>query len=355
MTEFIPRSRPCLGAEETQAVRRVIASGHLACGPEVAALESELAAFLDRPVAVVSSGTAALHLALMALGVRSGDRVATPTHCCPSVLYPLRYIGAEPVLFDSGVLGAGTDPDRFRDACRSARVVIAVHTYGFPSGIPDGLGIPVIEDCAHALGARFAGRPAGIAGDAAVFSFYPTKMLAGGECGAVAGPVDLVDRVRRLRSPRGADDGDTRYPYSPSDLPAAVVRAQLTKLDRFLADRRTAAADYRRLLKDLDVILPVERPGTVSSWYRFVIETPRKRDELISAAHRDGIGLGAGVLTPLHRLTGADPARFPGSERAFHRCVSVPVYPGMPTDTPARVADFLAGLVPRGTAREHAL
>jgi perosamine synthetase len=341
LNDFIPHSKPSLDIEERDAVQRVVSSGYLGCGPETGALESELTRYLGRSTAVLSSGTAALHLALQSLNIQTGDRIAIPTHTCPSVYYALCYLKATPALYDSGPAGYGIDGESFERACRGSQAAIVVHTYGLPAIEPGSFpeGIPVIEDCAHALGAEVDGKPVGTFGHMAIFSFYPTKMIAGGECGAVTGPSEQIEMIRNWRSPRGADDAEIRYPYSPSDLSAAISREQLKKLDRFISRRREIAAQYGSGLKKCwcPGLKAVCRGS--NTWYRYVIQTDIQRDEMIKLARESGIQLGKGVLTPLHRLLGQDAGKFPHSEHACQFTVSLPIYPDLTNQQQTHIID----------------
>jgi perosamine synthetase len=181
---------------------------------------------------------------LLSLGITEGMKVAIPTHCCPSVLYAVRYVGATPILFDCGTLGYGSAPNAVADVAPLVKAVVVVHQYGIPDiyGVSQRLSIPLIEDCAAALGARIGTDLVGNFGILAIFSFFATKLIAGGECGAVAGDSDLIDWIRTRRTPRGADSACTHYPYSPSEVCSAIALTQLEQHQRFI-DARTRLAD----------------------------------------------------------------------------------------------------------------
>ena len=343
MKNNIAHSCPNIGKEEISALIRLIKTRQISSGTKVTELETRLESMFERPAAVVSSGTAALHLCLLAHGIKQGWKVALPTHTCPSVLYALRYIGAKPVLYDCGPLGIDVDADSFEKAVRQASAVIIIHTFGFPvSAIQfDHLSIPIIEDCAHAIGTRSGTALAGTLGHSAVFSFYTTKMLAGGESGAVSSNTENITKIRNLRTPRGANDATLRYPYMASDLCAALAVTQLQKLDSFLQKRREIATFYRANLSKLDIKFPQERPGTTSTFYRFIIQIPGNRDEFIKAGFKHQISFGHGVLKPLHRLLELDHRNFPNSESAYRSCVSLPIYPGLRITDQKRVLNFV--------------
>lgn len=338
---MIPHSRPCLGDQEIEAAVRVVRSGILSSGPETVHLESKLSRLLSREVACVSSGTAALHMGLIQAGLCKGSKVAIPTHCCPSVLYALRYIGATPVLYDCSESGAASDPVSLNTACEQADAVVVVHQFGLPDpAVLNVFPIPLIEDCAAAIGCRLGNHPAGSFGDIAVFSFYATKLIAGGECGAAAGTTEAVRWIREHRTPRGADDGETHYAYSPSEISSAVANAQLDKLEQFI-ERRTGLAE--RYSQQLEPYCRIPRPPECSRpvWHRYVIGTGERREDLIKAAVLNGIQVGYGVKTPIHRLLNLDPMRFPNSERASQFSVSLPIYPDLTLDEQDRIIGFV--------------
>ncbi|MBN1550356.1 DegT/DnrJ/EryC1/StrS aminotransferase family protein, partial [bacterium] len=331
MDTSIPHSKPYLGQEEVDAVLKTLASGNLSSGNQVHALEDSLSTRFNRPSCVVSSGTAALHLALLGLGIGKGAKVAIPTHTCPSLLYVLQYVNAEPVLFDCGPLGIGIDMGSLEMRLLTVDAIIVVHTYGFP--VPLAKQLPektvLIEDCAHSIGATISEKSELMSGAALMFSFYPTKMMCGGECGAVVGSTALIDFIKQVRSPRGADSAQTHYPYSPNELCAAIANQQFQKLNVFIEKRRQIAAFYDASFAELPITIPWSYPSAKSVYYRYVIETPKPRDEVIKRANELGVRFGFGVKTPLHRLLKKKIKEFPNSEKAYKYSVSIPIYPGL--------------------------
>src|SRR5437867_1692953 len=202
-TTMIPHSRPTVSVEDAERVARVVRSGRLAQGAEVEAFERELAARLGvAAVAAVSSGSAALELSLRALDVGHGDEVVVPTYACDALHHAVTRCGATPVLADADpeTLGPAAK-DVARRLTRRTRAVVVVHPFGLGLDLDEflALGVPVVEDCAQAIGARVAGRSVGSRGAMAVCSFYATKLLTTGEGGAVAGAPERVARVRDAR------------------------------------------------------------------------------------------------------------------------------------------------------------
>ncbi|MCD4653223.1 DegT/DnrJ/EryC1/StrS family aminotransferase [bacterium] len=338
---MILHSKPSFGESELIAVTNVVKTGCLANGPATNQLETNLAKRVGRPVVCVSSGTAALHMALMTLGIDQKEKVAIPTHCCPSVLYALQYMGAEPVLYDCGSLGMGSEPGLFENIGPDVKAVLIVHQYGMPDeAVIANYDKPLIEDCAAALGSFINNQPVGIFGESSIFSFYATKMIAGGECGAVATNKKSVEWIKEKRSPRGANDAQTHFPYSPSDLCAALALVQMERLDEFVETRTRLAAIYSTELESL-VHIPQVSLKVRPSWHRYIISTHKSRDLVIEAANKSGICLGYGVKTPIHRLLKMDPLKFSASEHAWNYTVSLPIYPDLTELEQERIIQFL--------------
>lgn len=339
MQSLIPHSKPSITEHDVTAVNLAVRSGQLAAGWHTRTLESSLASRLNRRAVCVSSGTAALHMALLTAGIQPGDAVALPTHSCPSVLYALHYVGAVPVLYDSGRMGIGTSLQSL-NACRNAKhikAIITVHQYGIPDPVVSELsGVPLIEDCAASLGATVHGRLVGSFGHASVFSFYGTKLVAGGECGAVATDDKSAEWIQNHRTPRGADSADTHYPYSPAETCAALANSQLDRLDGFIRRRRQLAEIYRTELADCAWV-PGPDTRCEPVWHRFVIGLEMQREKMMDAARADGIQFGFGVKTPLHRLLKLPPEHYPESEHAWRHSVSLPIYPDLTESEQERI------------------
>lgn len=333
----VPHNRPTLGKAEEAAALRALRSGWVAPGPEVAAFEEALAARVGGAAAAVSSGTAALHLALLALGVGPGDEVLLPTYACQALAHAVRYTGARPVPCDVRPHDLNLDPtDAARRRTARARAVILPHAFGTPADVETFLawGIPVVEDCAQSLGARRAGRSVGGIGTCAVFSFGATKiMTAGGAGGAVVSrDAGIVARARDLRDYDKRADDALRFNYQMTDLAAAVGRAQLARLDGFLARRAALAAAYAEALGGTPgVSLPVARPVDAPARYRFIVRTRRPAAAVVEGLRRRGIEAIQPIapFQMLHRVMGLRAGAFPGAEAAAREAVSLPLYPAL--------------------------
>jgi perosamine synthetase len=321
---MVPHSRPAAGPRERRALLRVLASGHWAPGPEVQRFEAEAARRVGRRHAIaVQSGSAALHLALLALRIGRGRRVAIPSYACAAVLNAVHYTGARPVLVDADERTLGLDPDAVPP---SADAAIVPHMFGCPARLPRGL--PVIEDCAAGLGEGLGAR-----GVVAIGSFYATKLVAAGQGGIVL--TDRADLAARIRDRVDYDNRPSyrvRYNYRMSDLTAALARVQLGRLARTLRARRRIAAAYRRGLRDLPLTLP-EAAG--HQYYRFVLQVTSGADALLAFLRRRGIEAKRPVFRPLHRTLGL--TGFPVADRIHRRGVSLPIYPSLSEADRARV------------------
>jgi dTDP-4-amino-4,6-dideoxygalactose transaminase len=335
MRQFIPHSRPSTGAAETRAAARVLRGGRLAGGPELAGFERDLERFLGGGRATaVQSGSAALHLALLALGVGPRDRVVLPTYVCAAVLNAVRYVGAEPILADVDPSTANLDPGDVRRRLRARTAALIVpHMFGRPAPLRElrALGVPVVEDCAMSLGGT-----TGLGGEVSVFSFYATKMIATGHGGmVVARDPRLAARVRDLVDYDKREDARLRWNYRMSDLAAAVGRAQLARLPEFVKRRRAIAELYYRELG-----LGRTEPGHV--YYRFVLRVGAVGPFVRSMMAR-GVECKRPVFRPLHRLLGRAAGDYRGAEELHRSWASVPLYPALRPREVDRVARALRG------------
>ncbi len=344
---MIPHSRPSITDDDVERVARVVRSGQLVQGPEVAALEGELASRLGvADVAVVASGSAALELALAALEVGAGHEVLIPTYVCDALHHAVRRVGATPVLVDADPATLSLSAkDALARRTRHTRAVIVPHAFGRATDLEPfhALEVPVIEDCAQALGAELdGGRPAGSGGTLAVCSFYATKMIAAGEGGAVAGPAALVARVREARE---YDDRPTLAPRTNAkltDVAAALARGQLARLDAFVARRRTLAARYRARLAVGPARVPADA-GRRHVYHRFVLGLDRDPAAVAQALAARGVSARRPVFRPAHRALGLP--GFVEADRLWAEALSIPCYPALTDDEADRVARAVAAVL----------
>ena len=353
-----------IGPEIDEAVARVLGSGRFALGPEVDAFEREFAAFCGAGHGIaVNSGTSALHLALLAAGAGPGDEVITVPFTFIATVAAIRYTGATPVFVDIDPRTRTMDAARVEEAMTGrTRAVIPVHLYGHPADLDPLLalarrrGVAVIEDAAQAHGAEYRGRRVGGLGDLGCFSFYPTKNLgAYGEGGmVVTGDEAHARAVRALRS-WGGDDRrpppQAGFNYRMEALQAAILRVKLRHLPAWTEARRRIAAAYDRALAPTGVVVPAAVPDVRHVYNCYAVETPH-RDALRRALQEEGIGTGLHYPVPIHLQAwcadlGGGAGDHPHAEAAAARTLSLPIYPELPEDVPARVAE-IAGRVHRG-------
>jgi dTDP-4-amino-4,6-dideoxygalactose transaminase len=328
----VPHSRPTLGEAEVEAVARVIRSGQLAQGPETVAFETELAAAVGRRYGVaVSSGTTGLQVALLALGVGRGDEVLVPSFVCSALLHAVWAVGAAPVVVDVEEGTGNLDPGAARGRLGPrVRAVILPHLCGLPARVEEveSLGLPVIEDCAMAVGTTHRSRPVGSLGILSVCSFYATKMMATGEGGMV-----LTDDPGLARAARGQREYDglpadrPRLNAKTTDLAAALGRVQLARLPGFVARRRELAARYRHLLRDLPLSLPPD--DAEHAYHRFVVRTSEEVEPLLARLAALGVAARRPVARPLHAELGLADEAFPRAAAAWRQALSLPIYPSL--------------------------
>jgi perosamine synthetase len=345
-------ARPDVGAKEAAAVAEVLESGLLTMGPKVAEFESELARVCERPHAVaVSSGTAALHLAVLAFGIGEGDEVLVPAYTFPATANVVALAGARPVLVDVDPETMNLDPAQVEAAVtRRTRAVLAVHLFGRPldwealtSVVPPPVAL--IEDAAGALGARYRGRPCGGLGPAACLSFHPRKVVTTGEGGAVVcTDEELADQVRRLRhhgiEPRG--EFEIRLPgfnYRLADLLCAVGIPQLRRLEELLEARRGIAAAYAERLEGT-VELPAAAEGDTHGWQAYVVRLDR-RDQVLGALREQGVEAQIGTYA-VHRLSAyRGQGQFPGADACFERALALPLHSQLSESDIDRIAEVI--------------
>lgn len=335
---MIPHSRPTLSEADARTVAHVVLSGWIAQGREVEAFEREVAAFVGQRGAVaVSSGSAALQLSLLALGVGPGAEVVIPTYVCDALHHAVSHTGATPLLADAAPGTLSLDPDDVkRRLTGRTKAIILPHAFGLAAGVEAFLpmGVPVIEDCAQAIGCLDGGKPVGSRGTLAVFSFYATKLLTTGEGGMVtANDPALLARVRDLREYDERADLAPRFNYKLTDLQAALGRSQLARLGEFIQRRRAIARAYCQALRASPCGLPPDDTGGRHVYHRFVIAVERPLEPIIETLAARGVQCRRPVFRPLHQALRL--REFPAAEGLWQRSLSMPCYPSL-TDVETR-------------------
>ena len=375
----IPFYLPWTDRREIQQVTDAVRSGWLTTGPKVALFEERIRGMvLARYSVALNSCTAALHLSLAAAGVGRGDEVITSPYTFAATGEAILYLGARPVLADIDPVTLNINPEAVAAALtRRSRAIVPVHIAGLPCDMKALLGLArrrrltVIEDAAHALGARVNGRPIGSLSALTCFSFYATKNLTTGEGGMVTtDDGEMAARVRRLslhglsrdawkRYTRGGtwryDVVEVGFKYNMTDVAAGLGLAQADKFSSMQARRRRLARRYSALLADCDAFdLPAEPRGFVHAWHLYILRLRPGvlrvgRDRLIDLMKQKGIGTSVHFL-PLHlhsfyrRAFGYRKGDFPHTERESARAISLPLYPGLTRAAQDRVIGTLLGL-----------
>lgn len=338
----VPHARPALGADEEQAAIRVLRAGRLAPGAEAARLEGLVARLSGGADAVaVASGTLALTLALKAVGVEPDQKVAIPAYGCAALLHGVRAAGAVPLVVDIDTDTLAIDADDLkRRAGPDLAAIVVVHPFGEATTLDPyrSFGVPIVEDAAQSPGATRDGRPVGARGEAAIFSFGPTKLITcGGPGGAVAAPgVAAVRAARDLaRHDENADDR-ARLNGLMGDLHAAIAAAQIGRLPEIVARRRAVTRRYDAAFAGLPIRCRPIEPGMKPVPWRYLIGV---RDDasgggaaaVIDALQARGVFARSPVWRPLHRLVPGTPS-CPGADRAHESLVSLPLSASLDDD-----------------------
>lgn len=343
--DFIPAAKPMIGDEERAAVDAVLRSGMIAQGAEVAAFESEFSeAFVaGRKCVAVNSGTAGLHLGLLAAGIQPGDEVIVPSFTFAATANSVVLAGATPVFADIELQYFNLDPVAVERAITPrTRAIMPVHLYGHPAnmsellGIADRHGLIVLEDAAQAHGAQIDDRFVGTFGEFAMFSLYPTKNMTSGEGGMISCARPEVERAARLLRNQGME---TQYQNEVigfnarmTDIHAAIGREQLKKVGAWTTMRQRNAQFLTENLSG--VITPRIHPGARHVFHQYTVRVPAERDEFAKAL-REEFGVGSGVYYPVpnHRLPSlrkyAEGLHLENTERAATEVLSLPVHPSL--------------------------
>ncbi len=352
---MIAHNKPTLGREELKAVKEVLDSNWLISGERVEKLEAKFKKYTGRKYAIaVNSGLSALHLSLIALSLKRGDEIIIPSYTCVALLYAIDYVGAKPVIIDIEENGFNIDQIQVKkNLSNKTKAIIVPHTFGFPARIKEikKFNIPVIEDCAQAIGGSYKGKPLGSYGDIGIFSFYASKMLAAGQGGMmVTNNKKCYETAHDLINYSQRKDYKIRYNYQLTDLSASVGNAQFSKLNSFISRRRKIARKYQKVL---------DKKNSVNYWpkkvdfeynhYRFILEfKDEKAKDAASISFKQ-----KGILTipplqnfeTLHVLMNFDRKQFPNTEKRSKTTLSIPVYPALNDFEVKRITTALKNLL----------
>jgi dTDP-4-amino-4,6-dideoxygalactose transaminase len=379
-SEFIPFHKPAIGEDEIQSVVETLRSGWLTTGSKVKRFEEDFSSYVGSKHAVaVNSGTAALHLALDAVGIKEGDEVIVPTMTFAATAEVVLYFKAKPVLVDCQRDTFNLDPTQIEVAITSkTKAIIPVHIAGQPCDMDDILSIArkydlrVIEDAAHSLPAGYHGDTIGTIGDITCFSFYATKTITTGEGGmATTDNSEWAKRMRMMSLHGISHDAWKRYTkegswyyevlypgfkYNLTDIAAAIGIEQLKKCDEFWRARQRIARIYEKAFAQLEEVeVPACRKDVQHAWHLFVIQLNLERlrinrNQFVDALREHEIGTSVHFI-PLHMHPyyrdkfGYKPGDFPNASRVFERIVSLPIYPKMTEAEVERVVGAVRKIV----------
>ena len=396
---FLPFAQPLIGPEEIREVVAVLKSRWLTTGAKTRQFEYEFAKYVGCKHAIaVNSGTAALHLALEAIGVKPGDEIVTSPMTFTATTEVMTYLGARPLFTDIDPGTMNMDVNKLENLIKSKfsrnrksklKAILPVHYGGYPCPMDEILrlareyGIAVIEDAAHAFPALYRGRMVGTIGKVTCFSFYATKTITTGEGGMITTEENSLAERMRIMSLHGiSKDAWKRYTaegswyyeviapgfkYNLTDIAAALGLAQLKKADFFRKERKKIAEEYDRAFADMDEIEPPggdrddffndpsERMRNLHSWHLYAIKLKLgrlaiDRDAFIQALKEKGIGTSVHFI-PLHihpyyrKTYGFKPDDFPVAYDVYKRIVSLPIYPGMRDGDVSRVIDAVRDVI----------
>jgi dTDP-4-amino-4,6-dideoxygalactose transaminase len=370
---MIPINKPIIDSEEKNEVLKVLDSGiltnRLGEGSMNKAFQKELADYLNvKHVLTVNSGSAALHAALLAAGVGSGDEVVVPPFTFIATANVVVLAGARPVFADINERDYTIAPDKFKKAIsKKTKAVIPVHLYGHPANmdpimeLAEDNGITVIEDCAQSIGGEYKGKKTGSIGHLGCYSFYASKNITTGEGGAITTNDDeLADRVWMIRRHGEKEEYKCErlgHNYRMPEMEAAIGRVQLRKLPSFLETRTKNAKNLTENLKDITSIqLPIVEEWAKHAWYLYTIRvkpgvSPISRDDLMKKLTENGISSAPYYESPIHlspyysKTFKYKKGNFPESERAANEVLSIPCHPALTKEDLTKIVDTLRTLL----------
>jgi dTDP-4-amino-4,6-dideoxygalactose transaminase len=370
---MIPINRPIFGQEEKDEVRKVLDSGivtnRLGEGPMNKAFQEELAKFIGvKRVLTVNSGTAALHSALLAVGVKNGDEVIVPPFTFIATANVALLAGAKPVFADIEPRTYTLDPNKLKKAItKKTKAVIPVHLYGHPADmdplmeLAEDKGIYVIEDCAQSIGAEYKGKKTGSIGHMGCYSFYASKNITTGEGGAVTTNDDeLAEKVWKIRRHGEKEEYQCEmlgHNYRMPEIEAAIGRVQLRKLPSFMEARTKNANALTEQLGDLTTIeLPIKEEWAKHAWYLYTTrvrkqKSPIQRKDLLKQLNEHGITAAAYYESPIHlspyyvKMFNYKRGAFPESESAAEEVMSIPCHPAVTSEDISKMTDLLASIL----------
>lgn len=357
---YIPYGTQCIDEDDIKAVEAVLRSGYLTTGPKINEFEHAVAGYVGaRYGTAAANGTAALHIACMAIGLGRGDEVITTPNTFAASANCILYCGAKPVFADIDPVTYNISPESVRQCItEKTKAIIAVHYAGQPccmdelNQIAREYSLTIIEDAAHALGSEYKGEKIGRISALTCFSFHPVKLITTGEGGMVTtNDKGLYEKLLRYRThgitkdcnamekqEEGAwyyEQLELGYNYRLSDIHCALGLSQLKKLPMFLQKRREIAHIYNQAFQtDSDILIPAQDERGTSSWHLYVIQVPaEKRQRIFNKLRADGIGVNVHYIPvykhPYYQKHGYSQVYCNEAEKLYSRMISLPIYPGL--------------------------
>ncbi len=339
MLKKISHSKPLVAEDDVEIVVNQILSGMHGGGDTVKEFENKLAEFIGTNYAKsCNSGTNALYLALLALDIGNGDEVIFPSYICLSVLNAVAYTQATPIPSDINSdfreKGCNISAETIKPLITDkTKAIVVAHMFGIPADMDDilALGIPVIEDCAHSLGASYKGKKLGSLGDLSIFSFYATKVISTGHGGMILTSSEkLKEKLDDLTTYDRRENYKTSYNYSLSAINAALGLSQLKKLPEFLEKRKQIAEAYNQAFQNL----PIKLPPQAELIFRYIISLKNKQQQelLEKQLKQKGIMAEQPIFKPIHQYLNLDNNNYSNSELAHDTSLSIPIYPALTED-----------------------
>lgn len=344
-------SQPTIDADDIASVTEVLQSKHLEDGKVVRDLEEFATKYFKKEYAIaVASGFSAIHLALIALGINKNDEVILPSYSCSALLNPILLLGGKPIIVDveknSFNLSLSTIESHIT---KNTKAIIVPHIFGFPAKIDElqTLNIPIIEDCAQAIGGEYKNQKLGTIGHLGVLSFYASKMITSGDGGLII--TDNPDYQKTIQNYRYY--GHKRmhnfvaYNYHLTNLPAALALSQFKKLESFVFKRKQIAIIYDNYFKENPNIRIDFTNKEDACYYRYPVMLNTELEIVKSKMEQKGIQCGYGVLEGLHQRINLKSSNFPNTESNLKTILSLPIYPTLSIDDTAYIAKNLIAIV----------
>lgn len=342
----ITHSKPCISSEDIESVSKQVALGMHATGSKTKEFEEKICEFVGTKYAkATSSGTTALHLALLSLGIQKKDEVIIPSYVCQSLLNAINYTKAKPILADIQdnfiEKGFNISYETIKPLItEKTKAIILPHLFGIPADIEKikSLNIPIIEDCAQSLGAEYNGKKVGSIGDIGVFSFYATKVISTGQGGMITtNSKKIFEKIKDLTIYDKKENYTLGYNYSLTDIQSALGLSQLKKLTRFIDKRKQIAQRYNEAFKNTNLKIPFYPEGTFAFRYVIQLENENQRKLLQEKLKQKNIIAEQPIFKPLHQYLELNKNNFPNTELAHNTTLSLPCYPALTNEEVKRV------------------